>query len=77
MNTNEFTNNGERVLYYNKNTKEIIMPDEMGVMNKPAPMGEGWLWVRWPVNPHFTGETGIIDMLSNNYFVAAKGKVNG
>jgi hypothetical protein len=61
------TPNNERVLYYNETTKAIIMPNELGVMDKPAPVGDGWFWIKWPVNPHFTGETGILSILEHNY----------
>ena len=53
----------ERVCYVNRKTKEVIMPNEYGIMDKPCPKGTDWLWVRWPINPHFTGSCGIINML--------------
>lgn len=43
---------------------QLIMPDECGIMHHAAPKGWGWYAIKWPVNPHFTGETGILEMLN-------------
>jgi hypothetical protein len=37
----------------------LIMPDAYGELTAAEPAGEGWHAVRWPVNPHFTGERTI------------------
>lgn len=40
----------------------LIMPDADGSLDGiPCPQ-DGYA-VRWPLNPHFTGETGIIELL--------------
>lgn len=43
---------------------KLIMPDAEGVMQEPAPTGWNWYAIHWPVNPHFTGENMILDMLN-------------
>lgn len=45
---------------------EVIMPDQCGEMKQPAPTGEGWYAVRWPLNPHFTGSAGILCILNSS-----------
>jgi hypothetical protein len=64
----------ERVLYYNSKSREIIMPNELGIMDKQAPIGDAWFLIKWPVNPHFTGEYGIREMLLHDEFTAVFNK---
>lgn len=42
---------------------DLILPDEATLTLPPAPTADGWFAVRWPVNPHFTGRSGIRIML--------------
>lgn len=42
---------------------DLLMPDDDGALNMPAPVGEGWFAVAWPVNPHFTGEYTLRSLL--------------
>ena len=43
------------------NSYRLIMPTEEGIMIAPCPQ-HGYA-IRWPLNPHFTGERGIIELL--------------
>jgi hypothetical protein len=52
----------------------IIMPDKCGKLDSPAPKSDGWYAVKWPVNPHFTGESGILEMLNQSWNNAAKSR---
>lgn len=40
----------------------LIMPDEYGTLEHVACPKDGFA-VKWPVNPHFTGKAGIIELL--------------
>lgn len=51
----------------NGDVAEIIMPNELGELTAPAPLGENWFAVCWPVNPHFTGETMIREMIGEAF----------
>lgn len=45
---------------------QIVMPDAFGVLENPAVRfsNTSGFAVRWPVNPHFTGASGIAAILS-------------
>ena len=48
----------------NNKVLDVIMPDQYGeIEEKALPDNEGWQVVKWPVNPHFTGKSGIITMI--------------
>ena len=46
---------------------DIVMPNAIGELDSPAPIGERWHAVRWPVNPHFTGRSLVQQMLSRAF----------
>ncbi len=62
----------------------IVMPDQCGVLDpvptKESHPGDSGYLVRWPMNPNFTGEAGIAEMLrahavfADAVFVAADGQ---
>jgi hypothetical protein len=45
----------------------LIMPDDYGQLQEKNPIGKNWYLIRWPVNPHFTGETMIREILSKQF----------
>ncbi|MEA3224758.1 MAG: hypothetical protein U9Q07_02325 [Planctomycetota bacterium] len=45
----------------------IIMPDEYGALAPTGPAGDNWYAVAWPVNPHFTGRGGVMEILTEHY----------
>ena len=56
------------------NIYEIVMPNEYGELQKQLPSKNGVL-MAWPLNPHFTGQSGIISLLrQTEQFSGAKFK---
>jgi len=63
---------GVNCFYARKNQQgeysEIIMPEKNGILiNRDKELITGWYKVAWPLNPHFTGERGILEMLNTVY----------
>lgn len=45
---------------------DIIMPNRLGIMTAERPkLRNNWNAVIWPVNPHETGQRGIIEILES------------
>lgn len=42
---------------------QLVMPNAAGALEGPAPKGDAWYAVWWPVNPHDTGKHRIASML--------------
>lgn len=47
--------------------RKLILPDEVTLELPAEPAGANWYAVRWPVNPHFTGERMITEMIESGY----------
>jgi len=43
---------------------KLIMPSADGIMRDAPPSGWNWYAIRWPTNPHNTGERAILEMLN-------------
>lgn len=52
------------VKFVNNRVEKLIMPDSYGQLVATAPTGQNWYAVKWPVNPHFTGERMLAEMLN-------------
>lgn len=51
----------------NEKVAELIMPDSYGQLTAECPTGRNWYAVKWPLNPHFTGETMITMMIDAGF----------
>ncbi len=46
---------------------ELRMPAPDGTLDAPAPRGEEWFAITWPVNPHDTGEKRIASIIEGGW----------
>ena len=51
----------------NNKVTALLMPDQHGTMRTHEPVGPTWYGIQWPINPHFTGATGIIEQIESKF----------
>ena len=51
----------------NGKVQELIMPNTLGVLEQESPGKLNWYAIKWPVNPNFTGEHSIINIIENGF----------
>ncbi len=57
---------------------KIVMPNPVGELTeRPGPSVKTGFLMRWPVNPHFSGELAIVRMLRSHEFFASVRFVDG
>lgn len=47
----------------------LVMPDESGELPERYLKAKTGIAIRWPVNPHYTGRYGIVELLNRQYSI--------